>query len=290
MADYTAALRSLRGWSGLTYRQLEGKASADGAVLPSSTIATTLGRSTLPREQFVEAFVRACGLDDDNVRLWIAARKRLAGDPAVEQSQAKHIPAVISALAVIGVLALLGGAGTGLYFAFRTAPSSALEVAGLALPAVGSWAQIHPARTPAQCVTEGRDRSGRYPTEIAVQFPCAGRTLPRTYLEPVGDGMVQIQWHHPVHGIGCLTVIRDGDGRDLLEPRDACDDDQPTQRFLVEPVGPPEALGLRLHVADTDRCLGLRGEELGESVELVQGPCSEAAAQRFRIELTAPPS
>jgi len=89
--------------------------------------------------------------------------------------------------------------------------------------------------------------------------------------------MVQIQWHHPEHGIGCLTVIPDGDGRDLVEPRDNCDDEQPTQRFLVEPVGPPEAPDLRLRVADTERCLGVRGEELAEGAELVQGPCSEAA-------------
>ncbi|WP_156077508.1 hypothetical protein [Saccharothrix sp. NRRL B-16314] len=117
MADYIAALRRLRGSSGLTYRQLEGKVSADGAVLPSSAIATTLSRSTLPCEQSVEAFVRACGLDGGDAPLWIAACKRLAGDPVVEQFRAKRTPDVVSVLAEFGALALLGGAGTGLCYA-----------------------------------------------------------------------------------------------------------------------------------------------------------------------------
>ena len=41
-AEFTAALRALRTWSGLTYRQLEGKAATYRDALPASTIATTL--------------------------------------------------------------------------------------------------------------------------------------------------------------------------------------------------------------------------------------------------------
>jgi hypothetical protein len=82
-AEFTAALQDLRTWSGLTYRQLEGKATALGSALPASTIATTLSRATLPRESFVDAFTRACGLGEGEVRQWLDARRRIAmGKPA----------------------------------------------------------------------------------------------------------------------------------------------------------------------------------------------------------------
>ncbi|GAB3430279.1 helix-turn-helix domain-containing protein [Actinophytocola sediminis] len=55
-AEFTAALRTLREWSGLTYRQLEDKATALGTPLPVSTIASTSGRTTLPRERFIDSF------------------------------------------------------------------------------------------------------------------------------------------------------------------------------------------------------------------------------------------
>ena len=77
-AEFVAALRRLRQWSGLTYRQLTAAAKASGDVLPSSTIAGALGRTTLPREEFVAAFVRACGLGEAETARWVAHRKRLA--------------------------------------------------------------------------------------------------------------------------------------------------------------------------------------------------------------------
>src|SRR5258708_1827366 len=77
-AEFAAALRALRTWSGLTFRQLEGKATAFGSSLPASTVATTVNRTTLPREQFVDAFTRACGLGDEEVRQWLDVRRRIA--------------------------------------------------------------------------------------------------------------------------------------------------------------------------------------------------------------------
>ncbi|MFL6055732.1 MAG: ATP-binding protein [Actinoallomurus sp.] len=73
--EFTALLRRLRAWSGLTYRQLEKRSGLQGMSLPHSTIATALQRETLPREEFVEVFVRACGADP---MPWLVARKRLA--------------------------------------------------------------------------------------------------------------------------------------------------------------------------------------------------------------------
>ncbi|WP_416973878.1 helix-turn-helix domain-containing protein [Streptomyces sp. 4F14] len=83
-AEFVEALRALRIWSGLTCRQLESKATALADSLPASTIATTLGRATRPRERFVDTFARACGLGEEETELWLRAHRRIAaGVPAV---------------------------------------------------------------------------------------------------------------------------------------------------------------------------------------------------------------
>ncbi|MFG2994621.1 AAA family ATPase [Streptomyces sp. NPDC048257] len=68
-------LRLLKEGAGLTFRQLENRAGRAGRRLPRSTIASALTRPTLPREEFTEALVSACGLD---ARPWLAAHRRLA--------------------------------------------------------------------------------------------------------------------------------------------------------------------------------------------------------------------
>ncbi|MBF6328169.1 helix-turn-helix domain-containing protein [Nocardia transvalensis] len=307
-AEYIAALRALRTWSGLTYRQLAGKAEASGNTLPPSTIATTLGRVTLPREPFVTVFTRACGLDDDQVALWLAARRRIAlgggsqsatheaEEPTLETPEVRrerrspqwcHPVSLIAAVA-LGVAGTLGVQALPPH-AHRPAVAGAEPVAGLPILAVGSWARIRPARTPELCLTEGRDRTQRYPTAIAVQRPCTQAVLPRVYLEPLGEQTVQIQWHHPEYGIGCLTVLLDGPGRDLLEPRDDCADDNPTQRFRIDPVGPPAAAHFRIRPTATAQCLALRDHDTADGTEIVQGRCSGDRDQEFLINLVPPP-
>ncbi|MFH8491209.1 helix-turn-helix domain-containing protein [Streptomyces longisporoflavus] len=76
--DFIAELRRLKAWSGLSYRELERAATAAGEVLPYSTAATMLRRDRLPRETVLVAFVVACGLDADDTRRWVAARRELA--------------------------------------------------------------------------------------------------------------------------------------------------------------------------------------------------------------------
>jgi hypothetical protein len=83
-AEFMGALRDLRAWADLTYRELESKASAAGDRLPRGTIASAMSRGVMPREQTVAAFVRACGGDDATVEVWLAARRRIsAADQAV---------------------------------------------------------------------------------------------------------------------------------------------------------------------------------------------------------------
>lgn len=315
-AEYLAALRTLRTWSGLTYRELEAKALTHADSLPASTIATTLGRTTLPRERFVDAFTRACGLAEQDVGAWLEARRRIATgehaapppdvpppageDDPPDTQPSRAVPrwrwaaallaaAGIGAAVTLGVQALLPEASEpgGSRAAVTGGPG--LKIEGLEdLKAVGSWAQIHPARTPALCVTEGTDRTERYRTAVAAQQPCAQAVRPRVYLEPVGGGAVQIQWHHPEHGIGCLTVMTEGPGRGLLEPRDECAEDAPAQRFRVEAAGGEGATRFRLRPG-TGECLALRDEDTAPGAEIVLRRCSGAADEEFGISLTPPP-
>lgn len=77
-AAFVAELRRLKTWSGMSFRQLERRAAAAGDTLPASTAATLLGKNRLPREALLVAFVRACGLSGDDVRLWVATRAAIA--------------------------------------------------------------------------------------------------------------------------------------------------------------------------------------------------------------------
>ncbi|MDT9680572.1 hypothetical protein RND61_00495 [Streptomyces sp. TRM76323] len=77
-AGFVARLQALKDWSGLTYRELTARAEAAGDSLPRSTVANMLMRGTLPREELLAAFVRACGAGPRETELWLSARKRLA--------------------------------------------------------------------------------------------------------------------------------------------------------------------------------------------------------------------
>ncbi|MGW4203918.1 helix-turn-helix domain-containing protein [Streptomyces sp. NPDC004726] len=77
-AEFVARLQALKDWSGLTYRELTSRADAVGEVLPRSTVANMLSRSTVPREELVAAFVRACGCGPGSMETWLRVRKELS--------------------------------------------------------------------------------------------------------------------------------------------------------------------------------------------------------------------
>jgi hypothetical protein len=82
VTEFVAEMRRLKNGSGLGYQQLEDRAQRIGLSLPHSTLATALTRDALPRHDLVEAFVRACGGDDDNVAWWLKLHAKLASvDP-----------------------------------------------------------------------------------------------------------------------------------------------------------------------------------------------------------------
>ncbi|MEU8890617.1 ricin-type beta-trefoil lectin domain protein [Streptomyces sp. NPDC048442] len=77
-AEFVEGLHTLKEWSGLTYRELTARADAIGDVLPRSTVANMLARTTVPREELVAAYARACGCGPAAVGEWLAVRKELA--------------------------------------------------------------------------------------------------------------------------------------------------------------------------------------------------------------------
>jgi hypothetical protein len=82
-AEFVEALRRLKRWAGLGYRQLEKRGTAAGVALPRSTVTAALARDSLPREDLVAALVQACGGDAEDVTRWVTARRRIAAtDPA----------------------------------------------------------------------------------------------------------------------------------------------------------------------------------------------------------------
>lgn len=87
-AEFIARMQALKDWSGLTYRELTSRAEAVGDVLPRSTVANMLGRSTVPREELVAAFVRACGCGPGATDTWLRVRKELTR----RERQAVEVP------------------------------------------------------------------------------------------------------------------------------------------------------------------------------------------------------
>ncbi|MDF5759181.1 tetratricopeptide repeat protein [Spongiactinospora sp. TRM90649] len=78
MPEFVAAMRQLRAWSGLTYRQVSRQAAAAGRSLPHNTLAAALGRDGLPREELLSDFAHACGLGEGEVAEWVEVRRLLA--------------------------------------------------------------------------------------------------------------------------------------------------------------------------------------------------------------------
>jgi hypothetical protein len=75
--EFMAMLRALKQSSGLTFRQLEERAAANGDVLARSTLADTLRRSSLPHPSLLTAFVRVCGAGGE-LTAWLTALSRIA--------------------------------------------------------------------------------------------------------------------------------------------------------------------------------------------------------------------
>ncbi|MFJ8585289.1 hypothetical protein ACIRD2_11615 [Streptomyces sp. NPDC093595] len=78
-AAFVRLLQALKDAAGLTYRELSARAEALGEVLPRSTVASMLARTSLPREELLSVYVRACGVGPGELERWLAVREDLAG-------------------------------------------------------------------------------------------------------------------------------------------------------------------------------------------------------------------
>ncbi|MET9481017.1 XRE family transcriptional regulator [Streptomyces sp. NPDC006638] len=287
-AGFIASMRQLKERSGLTYRELEERAARGGDVLARSTLADVMRRTSLPRPEVLAAFVRACG-DGDRIDVWLAARDRLAAVPAPAEpgpAGAPETDAPLPSDAAASTRPRRPGAAVLAGAAALAVPALAVVAWGLlsgdsdepgtpASPSDG-WVTIRPARTADLCLTDGRDRAGAYASAVAVQLPCAQSPVPRTYLEPMAEGLYRIQWHHPQMGKGCLTVMGKDQLKGMLEPRQNC---AQGTLFRLEPT----AGAFRLRPATSGGCLGIAGDDVTAGAEAVEERCSGAADQRFLV-------
>ncbi|MYY83636.1 MULTISPECIES: helix-turn-helix domain-containing protein [unclassified Streptomyces] len=312
VAGFIAAMRELKKRSGLTYRELEERAACRGDVLARSTLADVLRRTSLPRPEVVAAFVHACG-DGDRADAWLAARDRIASarptaGPAADRGavvdmtwvkaspvevrspagEARSHAGDVRSRAAKAWSRRAKGAAAGAATALAV-PMLALIAWGLladdaddsdeptaSASAPGGWVTIRPARTADLCLTDGRDRAGAYESAVAVQLRCAKAPVPRTYLEPRGEDLYRIQWHHPEMGKGCLAVMGEKQIKGMLEPRRDCEH---ATVFRLE----PDDGAFRLRPATGDRCIGIVDDDTAVGAEAIEEPCSGAADQRFLV-------
>ncbi|MGC4899503.1 helix-turn-helix domain-containing protein [Micromonospora echinospora] len=309
--EFIAALRALRVWSGLSYRELAAKAQASGASLPPSTITSMLGRTTLPRAALVTTFVHACGLDQDTAAQWAAVRNSIAigseqptsGRPpelpesssggGTEQTPAdlpvkrrSRLRPVATGLGITLVLAisvaafLLPGRDSSRHGGVVVAPELPSTPTGAAAVPPNGWVHIRPVGAPHLCLTDGRVRDRRYVPLVAVQRRCDAVAPQGTVLESMGGDLYQIQWHHPDYGKGCLKALSDGPGIGLLEPMDDCSQGS---RFHLEPFATYGSNRYVLRV-DGQGCVGIRDSDASEGAEAVLERCVGKGGQVFLIE------
>ncbi|GHG93438.1 hypothetical protein Srubr_33620 [Streptomyces rubradiris] len=314
-------LRELKQRSGLTLRELEERARARGELLARSTVSDMLRGIRLPAPGTVAAFVRACGAHETDVDAWLEARQRAeeaasarpsgpAPDPDPDiVAGARRTRSRVTALRLGGLTrrarswVLVGELTTCLVAVAVWALSAVLgaappspavppDVNTAARDSLRGFAEIRPARTPQLCLTEGRDTQGAYLNAVAAQLPCEEARPPHTYLRPVEPSAATtsyfIEWQHPQHGWGCLTVRREGPGKDLLEPwpSRSCDAHRAYQHFRIEPAATTDGR-YRLRLEGTQRCVGLRGDSTEKGADAMVEPCGKAADQEFLIRSAA---
>ncbi|GAB2881208.1 helix-turn-helix domain-containing protein [Streptomyces mayteni] len=287
--EFVAAMRALKEYSGLSLRQLGERAESRGDVLPRSTLADVLNRSTLPRPDVLAAFVRACGGAESDVREWLAARERVAAPtpppPEADDAPGRRRMLVPGAIG-LGVAVLVTA---GAFALWPDGGEPASEPGPSALPFADGEVEIRPAHAPDLCLTEGRQRSGAYGSAVAVAGPCDADDGPRTYLRAVGvDDWYFVEWEKPSEGRGCLSLLAGGPAAGLLEPVDVvnCAAGRPEQHFRLEPVSPPagsEGPAYLLRNERADQCLSFAGDDASAGAEAIQGPCTGGSAPAFLI-------
>ncbi|GGS08678.1 hypothetical protein GCM10010252_54770 [Streptomyces aureoverticillatus] len=293
-AEFLTALRQLKERSGLTYRQLEQRAAAQGEVLARSTLADVLsGKATL-RPELLAAFIRACG-EGGRTAQWLAAWDTLSSrDPTVHGDDEPPSPGVsprrahgtrmwlltsLAALSLVCATAwvvLSSGESTGGHGGNPPGPEASAFGDEATLP--GGRVRIRPVLAPDLCLTDGHVRG--YEPLVAVQRPCDEVAPQETLLEPLGGSAYRIRWYHPDHGKACLKALRGKPADGLLEPWEACDQ---SSKFRFEPRGPDGSRQFALRVAGQG-CVGIQGAKTTEGAAALMEPCQGKRSHLFVIE------
>lgn len=320
--EFIAALRALKDWSRLTYRELAARADAVGDVLPRSTIANMLGRATLPREELVAAFVRACGVGPAELTVWLAVRKDLAtcaaepgagplAEAAADATPGEPLEQSSPASPTEPSSSRTPEAGTRRSRTPMLSAALALTVAVAATAAVLVWrahddgggegdgagrkggsaavSSDDPAPAPGKCrilaVHSSLCLSERPQDKIAwvYQVPCED-VFPSFSLKRLDDGLWRIATLHPEHGPGCSGIMGQSKAEGAWLGDDYCETRGAGEEFRLEAVDRP-AEGFRLRPAHTGQCLGLPDGTTRRWAHVVQLPCrSGAPGQVFRFD------
>ncbi|MGW2086626.1 helix-turn-helix domain-containing protein [Streptomyces sp. NPDC001880] len=303
MPEFIALLRVLKDASGLTFRELTQRADAVGDVLPRSTIANMLARTSVPREELLAAFVRACGCGPTEVDAWLVVRKELAlhgqragreeASGTAADAAAGHFPERFpenstepptvpfpepsaarrgrsrTLLKAAGSLVVLGAAAVSVVLLVpddEDRPESRPATG----PVAGRTVQIRSMHS-GFCLSEERGSdSGRL-----YQVPCEQETIPSFSLKTLDGGAWRIVTDHPDYGLGCTGVwdgIRDA-GAGLQDQQ--CGKRGDAEEFLIEPVGRPVE-GYRIRPAHTRLCVGAEGNSKARGAKLMQTSCDGA--------------
>ncbi|MGW1409332.1 helix-turn-helix domain-containing protein [Streptomyces sp. NPDC002403] len=301
-SEYVALLRALKDASGLTFRELAQRADAVGDVLPRSTIANMLARTSVPREELLAAFVRACGCGPAEVDAWLAVRKELAvhgrragGEgasgtavdasaglpeqspgsaaepptvPFSEPSAVRHRRSRILLAAAVSLVVLAAAAVTVVLLVRDDEDRPASRPA--TGPVAGRTVQIRSVHSGFCLSEEQGSESGRL-----YQVPCEQETIPSFSLEPLDGSAWRIVTDHPVYSKGCTGVwdgIRDA-GAPLQDQE--CGKRGDAEKFLIEPVGRPVE-GYRIRPSHTRLCAGAEGNSKEQGATVVQTSCDGA--------------
>ncbi|MFI5569035.1 helix-turn-helix domain-containing protein [Streptomyces sp. NPDC051740] len=143
-----------------------------------------------------------------------------------------------------------------------------------ATPTTSGYSRIRPARAPELCLTDGDVRVDGESKLLAVQRPCAEAVPPRVYLQRADEGRYQIQFRHPEHGTGCLTVLGDGVFKGTLEPWEDCRAGGNSQWFRAERADGSDRWRLR-SAQDDALCVGVRGDAEEAGAAFVAEHCAE---------------
>ncbi|MGW7463235.1 RICIN domain-containing protein [Streptomyces xantholiticus] len=286
-ASFVAAMQDLKDWSGLTYRELTSRAEVAGDVLPRSTVANMLARTTLPREELVAAFVRACGVGPGETDAWLRVRKDLTRrerpepadavevasrpepqeraepepqpEPSPRGPRRRLVAAAVAAL-VVGVAAaaavvLTGGdADDGAQPRAVTGPS----------PGPVQIRLVHSGL----CLAEQGGRNGQL-----YQQPCSDRSVPEFSLKRLGADW-RLETLHATFGWGCTGVQEKSTEIGAPVEDQECGKRGTAEAFRLEPVGTP-VRGFRLRPLHSALCAGVEEATEREGEEIRQLACTD---------------